>query len=335
MNQYHPDFPADFLLKYLEDDEEEGLQRFQTYVIFRIFTTLEKKECSLASTLKTQMNLSLTEDDFSTISNYLQDDFFFSPSFADNSNDLLFLYYAIHIAADKNGTGSMLLDRLLSKYCPQALKASYDDASFALDFVYEDELAFWAALYICLSSYETELPSLLPEFSRIYWDDLHFTVADFVLYDFFDEYFEVKNCLRREDFKELIDTLVLATLRSFQTDLEQFTMDALFQIKHPSASLAGIYRFGALDMHALPTLDVASQMMQKILEYAVAYELRTNLYDYHLDEDKTITLTNWKENLKWHYVQYTNVHNLALSSFHSAFLSQKLLKVQWNQNIQD
>ncbi len=333
MNQYHPDFPADFLLEYLEHDSQKSMQRFQSYVIFRFFTALEKKELSLADTLKAQINISLTEDDFSTISNFLQEDYFFSPSFADNSNDLLFLYYAIHIASDRNGTGAMLLDQLLSKYCPQALKASYDDASFALDFVYEDELAFWAALYICLSSYETELPSLLPEFSRIYWDDLHFTVADFVLYDFFDEYFEVKNCLHRDDFTELIDTLVLATLRSIQTDLEQFTMDALFLIKHPSASLAGIYRFGALDIHDLPTLDAASQMMQKILEYAVAYELRSNLYDYHLDEDKTITLSNWKENLKWHYVQYTNVHNLALSSFHSAFLSQKLLKAQWSKTI--
>ena len=68
-------------------------------------------------------------------------------------------------------------------------------------------------------------------------------------------------------------------------------------------------------MKDLPVPADAAVLMKHILSYAPAYELRNNLYDYHLDEDKTITLTNWKENLKWHYVQYTNVYNLALSSF--------------------
>ena len=72
-----------------------------------------------------------------------------------------------------------------------------------------------------------------------------------------------------------------------------------------------------------------------VLSYAAAYELRNNLYDYHLDEDKTITLTNWKENLKWHYVQYTNVYNLALSSFVAACYSRKLLQKQFEENLRE
>lgn len=329
MNQYHPDFPADFLLEYLEHGPKDGKKRFLTYTVFRFFTALDKEMDSLAGYLAEHMDNPPSEKDFSILCDYLQADYFFSPSISMHSNDLLYLYYAISIAADVNGSGSLVLDPLMSKYCPDVLRASYDDASFSLDFVYEKELSFWAALYICLSSYESELPALLPEFSHIYWEDLHFTCADFVLYDFFDEYFEIRNCLYHPEFEELIQTLVLATLQYYHTDAEQLAMDTLFQVKHPSAGLAGLYRFGAISIRELPPLDEAGQMMQKLLEYAAAYELRSNLYDYHLEEDKTITLTNWKENLKWHYVQYSNVYNLAISSFYSAFLSKALLKEEW------
>jgi hypothetical protein len=50
---------------------------------------------------------------------------------------------------------------------------------------------------------------------------------------------------------------------------------------------------------------------------------------------RTISLTNWKENLKWHYVQYTNVYNLALSSFVAACYSRKLLQKQFEENLRE
>ena len=122
---------------------------------------------------------------------------------------------------------------------------------------------------------------------------------------------------------------------SFDTDLENFTLDGLFQLKHPAGRFAAIYRSGAIDMKDLPVPADAAVLMKHILSYAAAYELRNNLYDYHLDEDKTITLTNWKENLKWHYVQYTNVYNLALSSFVAACYSRKLLQKQFEENLRE
>ena len=150
-----------------------------------------------------------------------------------------------------------------------------------------------------------------------------------------DEYFETKNCSANPAFQEMTDTLVLATLQSFDTDLENFTLDGLFQLKHPSGRFAAVYRSGAIDMKDLPVPADAAVLMKHILSYSAAYELRNNLYDYHLDEDKTITLTNWKENLKWHYVQYTNVYNLALSSFVAACYSRKLLQKQFEENLRE
>lgn len=145
----------------------------------------------------------------------------------------------------------------------------------------------------------------------------------------------ISGCSANPAFQEMTDTLVLATLQSFDTDLENFTLDGLFQLKHPAGRFAAIYRSGAIDMKDLPVPADAAVLMKHILSYAAAYELRNNLYDYHLDEDKTITLTNWKENLKWHYVQYTNVYNLALSSFVAACYSRKLLQKQFEENLRE
>lgn len=340
MNDFNPDFPSDLLIEYLEHGPQNGLQRFQTYTIYRFFCALAKKLSpsgkelpALAQMLCTLSDYELNENSFDTISLYLKEDFYFSPSIASDSFDAVYLFYAICIAKDSGGIGQILLDKLLSEHCPDVLKAGYDDASFTLDFVYENEVAFWAALYVCLTNYEAELPALLPEFSRIYWNDLHFTCADFVVYDFADEYFETKDCFHKEAFQELIQTLVLATLQSFRTDVKQLSIDALFPLKHPASRFAGLYSFGAIDSKDLPAPDEAEQMMQRLLEYAAAYELRNNLFDYHLEEDNTITLDNWKEKLKWHYVQYTNVYHMALDTFYSAVLSQKMLKKQFVDNI--
>ncbi len=340
MNDFNPDFPADLLIEYLEHGPRKGLQRFKTYTTYRFFCSLSRKLSpsnhgvpALVQMLGTLSEYELHPDSFDTISEYLMEDSYFSPAIASDSFDTLYLYYAICITADPDGIGQILLDKLLSEHCPDVLKAGYDDASFTLDFVYENELAFWAALYICLTNYEAELPSLLPEFSRIYWKDLHFTCADFVVYDFADEYFETKDCFHKEAFQELIQTLVLATLQSFRTDVKQLCIDALFPLKHPASRFAGLYSFAGIDVKDLPSLDTAEQMMQHLLEYAAAYELRNNLFDYHLEEDNTITLDNWKEKLKWHYVQYTNVYNMAFDTFYSAVLANKLLKKQFLENI--
>ena len=70
------------------------------------------------------------------------------------------------------------------------------------------------------------------------------------------------------------------------------------------------------------------------LAYATAYELRNHLYDYHLDEDKTITFENWKDKLKWHYVQYNNVYNMAFMTYYAANLSMRMVKKQFMENIE-
>ena len=157
---------------------------------------------------------------------------------------------------------------------------------------------------------------------------MHFAFEDCVLYEFADTYFEVNDCLHKEEFQELIEALMLATLTSFHTDLEQLTMEGLFSVKHPASHFGAVFCAGAIECSPLPPLDEATNLMHDMLFYACAYELRNNLYDYHLDEDKTVTLSNWKEKLQWHYVQYTNVYNLALSSFYAACLMRKMLKKQ-------
>ena len=43
MNDFNPDFPSDLLIEYLEHGPQNGLQRFQTYTIYRFFCALAKK----------------------------------------------------------------------------------------------------------------------------------------------------------------------------------------------------------------------------------------------------------------------------------------------------
>ena len=110
-------------------------------------------------------------------------------------------------------------------------------------------------------------------------------------------------------------------------------MDVMIQLKHPSSQFAGIYQFGAMDMRDMPSVEIAAKRMQKILEYATAYELRNHLFDYHLDEDKTITFDNWKEKLKWHYVQYNNVQNMAVMTYFAADVSMRMTKKLFCENV--
>lgn len=327
-------FPTDFLIEYLENGPDENIDRFQKYAVYRFLSFAAKENPSIVKELHDTLDVPLTTANFKDITDFLEKDFYFSPSFTENSYDPVLLCYAIAIIDDRSGFGLAILNRIFKEACPEILSVDFSDVALQLDVLIQTEVQFYAALAICSIHYST-LTSLLPKFAEAYMEDLHFTCEDFILYDFMDEYFETRNCIANPAFTEMIDTLVLATLQSFDTDLENFTLDGLFQLKHPSGRFASIYRTGVCDMRELPVPADAAVMMKHILSYAAAYELRNNLYDYHLDEDKTITLTNWKENLKWHYVQYTNVYNLALSSFVSVCYARKLLQKQFEENLRD
>ena len=327
-------FPTEFLIEYLENGPEENMDRFQTYVVYRFLTFAAKENPAVITELRDTLECPLSMDNLSDIYRFLDQDFYFSPSFSENSFDPVLLCYAIAIIDDKSGFGLAILNRIFKEACPEISSVDFSNVDVDLEVLLQTEVQFYAALAICSIHYST-LIALLPKFAAAYMEDLHFTCEDFILYDFMDEYFETKNCSANPAFQEMTDTLVLATLQSFDTDLENFTLDGLFQLKHPSGRFAAVYRSGAIDMKDLPVPADAAVLMKHILSYAAAYELRNNLYDYHLDEDKTITLTNWKENLKWHYVQYTNVYNLALSSFVAACYSRKLLQKQFEENLRE
>ena len=331
MNQYDtPYFSTEFILAYLEGEGRS--KRVQTYAAFRFLSALVREEKEVAKELAAHLGCELKEECFEEVFEYLQEDLYFAPSFAENSYDPFLLYYAIRSAKERDGSAAMFIDKLLSQHAKEAVRLSYDDGTFNLEFAYEREILYWAAFYIAVSSYEACLEEILPEFARIYWRDLHFSCGDFLLYDFLNQYFEQKDVLHHPAFKELNDTLVLATLQSFRTDLEGFTMDVMIQLKHPASQFAGIYQFGAMDMKEMPSVEIAAKRMQKILEYATAYELRNHLFDYHLDEDRTITFENWKEKLKWHYVQYHNVQNMAVMTYFAADVSLRMAKKLFGEN---
>lgn len=333
MNQYDtPYFSTEFILAYLE--EEGKTKRLQTYAAFRFLAALVREEADVVKGLAAHLGCELTESCYEEVFEYLQEDLYFSPSFTENSYEPFILFYAIRCVKEKDGSAAMFIDKLLSLYAAEAVRLSYDDGTFDMDFAYEREILYWAAFYIAVSSYEASLSDILPEFARTYWRDLHFSCGDFLLYDFLNQYFEQKDILHHPAFKELNETLVLATLQSFRTDLEGFTMDVMIQLKHPASQFAGIYQFGAMDMREMPSVEIAAKRMQKILEYATAYELRNHLFDYHLDEDRTITLDNWKEKLKWHYVQYNNVQNMAVMTYFAADVSMRMVKKLFCENVE-
>ncbi len=334
MNQYDtPYFPVDFILTYIKNEKVQGLKRLQTYASFRFLATVAKEHPDLVKDLTAHSREALTMNGFDKLTSYLEEDLYFSPSFAENSFEPVLLLFSIEMVEENDGTMAVYMDRILSEYCPDALRVNYDDASFALDFAYENELLYWAAFYISVTGYESALEDILPEFARIYWNDLNFSCGDFLLYDFLNQYFETADVLHDERFIELNQTLVQAVLQSFQTDAERLAMDVMLQLKRPSSYFAGLYQSGVIAIRDLPSVEVAGRRMQKILEYAAAYELRNNLYDFHLDEDKTVTFENWKNDLKWHYVQYSNVYNMAFMTFYASEVSRHLLKKQFAENV--
>lgn len=328
-----PYFPTDFILNYIKNDKVHGLNRLQTYTAFRFLAVLAKEHPKLVQELAAHSKAELTAESVETLLTYVEEDLYFSPVFTEDTFEPVLLLFAMEMTEEKDGVMAVYMDRLLSEYCPDILRMNYDDASFALDFLYEKELFYWGALYVSVTGYEAMLEDILPEFARVYWNELHFTCGDFLLYDFLNQYFEVQDVLHDERFAELNRTLVLAVLQSFCTDAERMATDIMLQIKHPSSYFAGLYQTGAVAIRNLPTVELAGRRMQKLLEYAAAYELRNNLYDYHLEEDKTITFENWKDELQWHYVQYANVYHMACMTYYASELSRQLLKKQYAGNL--
>lgn len=334
MNQYLTQyFPADFLADYIEHTTD-GLYRFRTYSIFRFLSSAQKAEPSLISRLKLHFNSPLTEDSVQVIFSYLAEDFYFSPSMKDDSFDPLFLYYAVLTAKGTEAGNADFICSLILDICPDFAALDFSDISTELIPMLQQETDFYGALTLLSCQCPALLSSCLPQFTAAYREELHFTCEDFILYNFMDEYFEIKNCRNNPKFQELINTLSLATLNAFDTTIEQCaSSDGILQLAHPHSKFAGLCRFGALDLPLSTDSREAVAMMKHLLEYAVTYELRNNLFDFHLDEERMITLDNWKEKLKWYNVQYSNAYELALSSFYAASLSRKLLKRQFQDNL--
>ncbi|MBO5373279.1 MAG: hypothetical protein J6A75_11275 [Lachnospiraceae bacterium] len=328
LDQY---FPADFISDYITNTPD-GLSRFQTYSLYRFFQAVSKIDKAFTHKLQEHFQAPLTEEPLETVLNYLSKDFFFSPGIRENSFDIFYLYYAITTVETQ--TDIEYIPSLIYSYCPLLGKMDFADVSTEIHADYKQETVFFGALYLISRSFSPLLTHYLPKFTAVYQEDFHFTGEDFVLYNFMDEYFEIKNCRNNPKYKELIDTLILATLNAFDTTIEQCTLaEGLPQLIRPYSKFAGLYRFGAFEGASLMDMTEATAMMKYLFEYAVAYELRNNLFDFHLEEDRIITLDNWKEKLKWYNTQYTNAFDLAISSFYAAAMSRKMLRIQYNENL--
>lgn len=331
MNQLNEQlFPAEFILDYMQDDT--GKKRFLTYILFRFLSAAGTEHDNLPSLLKENLSATFTTEDFPVIEAYLAEDYYFSPSPALFSFEPLYLYAAITVVTGQIPEDAIFIEKLLCDYCPAATRFG-DSANIVSAPAPQNEAEFYGALLYASIHCAAVLPKLLLAFTEVYQESYHFTCEDFILFDFMDEYFEEKNCRKHPSFVELIDTLVAATLNYYNTDFGTLVESELTKsLAGSSARFAGTKRFGSIQT-VISDPDNASHMLAALFRYAAIYELRSNLFDFHLEEDKQITLTNWKENLRWHYVQYANVYNLALDSFQSAFLSKELLKRQFEENL--
>ena len=333
MNQFKEQlFPSEFILDYIQEDSQK--KRFLTYVVFRFLSFAGATDSSLANRIKSSLSCPFTPQAFTVIEDYLMEDYYFSPSLAQDTYEPLYLYAAISLITAEHLSELDFLESLLSEYCPVAASLSYEDPGLQLSFLLQTGADFYAALYLAATKHETLLPTLLPMFTDAYEESYHFTCEDFILFDFMDEYFEQKQCIRNTAFIELVDALVAATLNYYNTDFQTILSKETAQaLSGTSSRFAGTKRLGSVIITASLPSDTAVRMLSESFRYAAMYELRSNLFDFHLEDDKLITLTNWKENLRWHYVQYANVYNLALDSFHAGRLSRELLKNQFTNNL--
>lgn len=332
-------FSPELIPDYMHTHGASGVKRVLTYTVFRFLSFAGKENDTLAAELKETLFPLESELDFAVIEEYLAADLYFSPSLEENSFDAFFLYSAISMvdgAFDEFSTGDDLaiVDRLILSCCPVVSSIELSDPAVMLDAVIQNGADFYAGLYLALTRYSSALGTLLPQFSRVYREEYHFTDEDTILFDFMDEYFETKNCILQSSYMEMIDTLVQATLGYYKTDWDALLRNEIPAMLNGSASrLAMMKRFGSMQFSDLPEHTTACFMLQEMFRYAAAYELRSNLFDYHLEEDQMITLENWKEKLRWHYVQYANVFEPALDAFFGTVLSQKLLKAEFKREL--
>lgn len=335
MNQrFEPFFPTEFLMEYLSNGPAFAENRFLTYVSYRFLAAIQKDNPDFAVSLSKRLPYAFTRSDFSKIEAFLSEDFYFSTGFAADSMEPYLLLVAITIVNDETCAGQRIFESVLAEERPAVCATDFDEPDLNLRALLQTEADFFAALYQIFTKHRISMEELFPKFAELYWEDLHFTCEDFVLYDFMNEYFGLKNCLSNEAFLELIDTLANATLGYQNTSIEQLLSGEISSSLRGTASkFSAMKRYGFVKLPEITDFDAAGKMLFHFFEYAAAYELRNHLFDYHLDEDKLITLENWKEKLHWHYVQYSSVTELALSSFYAACLSKTLLESQFAANL--
>ena len=167
-------FPTEFLIEYLENGPEENMDRFQTYVVYRFLTFAAKENPAVITELRDTLECPLSMDNLSDIYRFLDQDFYFSPSFSENSFDPVLLCYAIAIIDDKSGFGLAILNRIFKEACPEISSVDFSNVDVDLELLLQTEVQFYAALAICSIHYST-LIALLPKFAAAYMEDLHFT----------------------------------------------------------------------------------------------------------------------------------------------------------------
>lgn len=325
-------FPSEFILNYIQEDT--GKKRFLTYVAFRFLSFAGTEDTNLPNRIKDTLSCPFTPQAFTVIEDYLMEDYYFSPSLTQDTCEPLYLYAAISLINAAHADELAFFESLLTEYCPVAASLSFQDPTLQLSFLLQTGADFYAALYLAVTKHEADLASLLRKFTDAYEETYHFTSEDFILFDFMDEYFEQENCIYQASFTELIDTLVAATLNYYNTDFETLLAKEAAQALAGTASrFAGMKRLGSMIITTSTDTESRCRMLAESFRYAAMYELRNNLFDFHLEDDKLITLANWKENLRWHYVQYANVYDLALDSFHAGLISRELLRSQFTRNV--
>lgn len=326
-------FPPAFLVNYTK--EPAGRQRVLTYSLFRFLSCVSEEHPDLAQFLADQVSCPSAEDSFEILEDYLSADDYFSPSIAADGFEPFYLYAAIVLTAGVPfGTTTPVINSLIEDHAPEAASLPYANGNLPLDALLVDCRNFYAALCLCLMHHTDALAVLLPQFLNAYRPEYHFSCESFVLYDFMDEYFEQHDCLHHPSFVQLTDTLVAATLNYYNTDFGTLLETEIAQnLSGTGSRFAGLKRYGSVRLPAIADADKACHMLANLFRYAALYELRSHLFDFHLDEDRLITLDNWQTELHWHYVQYANVYQLALDSFQSAALSRELLHRQFLLNL--
>lgn len=325
-------FPSEFIWDYIQQDG--GKERFLTYTIFRFFAFAGSDDTTLPQLLKSKLSAPFSLDDFSVVEDYLNADYYFSPTLVTDTFEPFYLYAAIMLMRDFTDNTTEILEELIASYSPAVAGLSSFDTNIDFTCLLQTGTDFYAALTLATLRSFSMLPALLVHFTAAYQEEYHFTCEDYILFDFMDEYFEEKNCRQNPSFIEMVDTLVAATLNYHNTDFGTILEKEIAQsFSGASSRFAGAKRFGSIQLPPVADTDTGCRMLAELFRYASIYELRNNLFDFHLDEDNLITLENWKEKLRWHYVQYANVYQMALDSFYAASLEKALLKQQFAANL--